>query len=455
MPDETNETAAIVGIYGAVDRAVYENRENRTLREEVAQLLPPYKDPELRWYDESLQWWKEEAEARGEQPDEAAGEPFPEAPAALAQLASAAPPRPRMRARRMFALAVLARALPEMKEPGHELRALAIEALRVIPAGPPGTEPSENQAEDLYKLLSGEDQDAVEGEEGPGTDPWWIKMVRAGISTKVLPNDTGAYPRPCISGMVRVPGVDGPVDALATQFENDKIAFERATRYLEPLNWRTCRPDFWCTVDFLEEPSKGQRLYHEVVSTHCGEPARGGFWAETDLLVNFMLVSDRRNGRAAIANYRLANPPQPEDFIQVDEGSLVVAQAPDTKALRISSTKRVKFNREIPTGWCAIWMCILGYGDAAADLIACAAREGIDPPRGTEFPGVPLPPRPDGGGPPAAGPLARRSQAPRGGLVQEVADIWARTIRDGAAALERNLGGAGQGSAPRRRGPGG
>jgi hypothetical protein len=457
MPDEINETAAIVGIYGEVDRAVdlavYPNR--LAARLEVAQLLPPYRDLELRWYPEFLHWLAEAAEARGEMlrqvdGDEVEGEAqgFPGARTALQELAGATPPRPRMHARRMFAIAVLARALPGMKEPGNEYRELAIQALKAIP----GAAERENQAEDLYKVLSGEDQPIhIDPKEAPGTDIWWTDAVQAGISGQVLPGLTGMYPRPCISGMVCVPGVKGPVDALRTEFDNDQINFASATRYLEPLNWQTCRPDFWCTVELLGEPSPGQRRYREVVSSHCGQWAPGGFWAETELLVNFMSVSDSRTGEAAIANYKLAKTPAKSDFILVDEGSLVVAKAPRANTLRITSTKRIKFSRQFPTGWFAMTMCALGYGEAAADLIACAAGQGVDPPPGTDFPGVPPP---LGGGVQPAGPRGRPGQAPVGGLVQEVADIWARAIRDGAAALDRNLGGGGQGSAPKRQGPG-
>jgi hypothetical protein len=364
-----------------------------------------------------------------------------------------------MRARRMFAIAVLARALPGMKEP-DELRDLAIQAVNGIP----GAAVARNRAEDVYKLLSGEGQPASLGpKQAPGTDGWWEEMVDEALAAHVLSNTTGMYPRPCIGGMVMVPGVEGPVDALRTEFKSNeihiekahKIDFKRATRYLEPSNWQKCRPDFWCTMEELGEPSEGQRRYHEVVSTHCGQPGSGGFWAQTDLLVNFMSVSDKKNGKAAIANYKLAEKPEAHDFIQVDEGTLVVANAPRTDTFLITSTKRVKFNREIPTGALALMMCAFGYGEVAADLIACAAREGVDPPKGTPFPGVPPPGAPPGGGgAQAAGPRGGPGQAPAGGLVQEVADIWAQAIRDGAAALERNLGGAGQGSAPRTRGPG-
>ena len=51
----------------------------------------------------------------------------------------------------MFAIAVLTRAFPEMKEEGNTLAALAINALRA----PEGTAEPEGEADHVYALLAG------------------------------------------------------------------------------------------------------------------------------------------------------------------------------------------------------------------------------------------------------------------------------------------------------------
>ena len=441
MPD----TDAIVGIYGAVDRAV---RDDHVARLHVAQLLPQYRDPKLQWYDEFLEWLAETAPAENSKPA------FPELGEALSKLAEEPPARARMRARRMFAIAIAVRAFPQMSDPESGLRASAIAALRMLPDD---AVEREQRAVELYELLAGGDRSVRPfAADHPGTKDWWKYVVETADDEHMIPNKIGMFPQPCAGRWVKVPGIDGPVDALRTEHDTEpkEIAFDRATRFIEPVNWKTCMPGFWCDMHVTAElPSAGRRTYHEVVSTHCGDPARPGFWAETDLLFNFMWVPDKRKAKAAVANYELAGKPGPNDRILVDEGTLVVSKLGGGK-LRVTTTKRIKFGRAFPSGAIALIMCAFGYGDIAGGLLACAAASGKDPNGGTDFPGVP-PTAPAPTGSPGSGGPSGAGQTGAGGLVQDALDIWARALREGTTALARGVGGAGQQGRPTKpNGPG-
>jgi hypothetical protein len=175
------------------------------------------------------------------------------------------------------------------------------------------------------------------------------------------------------------------------------------------------------------------------------------FWAETDLLFNFMWLPARKGAEAALANYQLANGrPLSNDLIRVDEGTLLVAKVNgNDNHLRITTTKRIQFNYRFSSEVLAMIMCALGYADVAGSLACCTARQGKDP---MDSQGQPLPQFP-GVSPTAvtaaARPTARTTgsgspsgfaQTNMGALVQDTAGIWAGTIRDCAAALGRGAG---------------
>jgi hypothetical protein len=433
------ETAAIVRIYGEIDRKVNAEPARRI---DVAQFLSPYYlNPTLHWYDDYQEWLGETREE-----DE---NTFPGVVPALVHLGENKEILPRRRARRMFAIAVLARAFPEMKEEGNTLGGLATDALR----GPDdGAEP-EGGADGLYALLAGiEPVRTAEGTEViPGTKAWWKEMV-APFGAKAI----GMQSKPCAGRWVRVPGIDGPVDALRTEHEPEGIELKQAAKFLEPVNWPDCS-DFWCTMDCLEEPAAGQARYREVVSTNCDGDAPPAFAlpefrAETELLFNFMWIPEPgAEAEAAVANYRLVTDPRyNDDFIVLDEGTLVVAEVRGTDKLLVTTTKRVRFSREFVPGAIAVMACAFGYGDLSNGMMEGAARGG-----GSKFPGVAVNGAPAAGGAQAGGPGGGSGQGAAGGFVQEGADIAIRAIRDWANLLE-TVGGAGkQGTPERRRRPGG
>jgi hypothetical protein len=221
---------------------------------------------------------------------------------------------------------------------------------------------------------------------------------------------------------------------------------------IEPLNWKQCIPSFWCEVRMIgQEVAPGERCYHEVVGSDCPEGSKALFWAETDLLFNFMWLPEKKGAEAALANYQLANGrPLPNDLIRVDEGTLLVAKVNGSaNHLRITTTKRIQFNYPFSSQVLVMIMCALGYADVAGSLACCTARQGKDP---TDSQGQPLPQFP-GVSPTAvtaaARPAARTAgsglpsgfaQTNLGAVVQDTAGIWARTIRDCAATLESGAG---------------
>jgi hypothetical protein len=379
----------------------------------------------------------------------------------------------------MFAIALTARAFP-----GDEgLEQLAVAALRmpapedafederVAYAFVPGE--ADTRAKKLYDLLASDEAQLMSLEIGlpgtvepPSTEDWWKTLVETAIGESAIPNSVGMFPVPCSGKVLTVPGIDGLAAAIRTDHETDAdgpnaIDFQVATRFIEPRNWLTCMPGFWCEMEAMVDPSlpKGQKRYREVVSTHCGETGVPGFWARTELLFNFRWVPDETNPVAAIANYELAaGRPLPHDRIVVDEGTLVVAKVGDGETpLRITTTKRIKFSAPFPSGALALIMCAFGYADLTGNLLACAAARGVavadaleingDLPIlvgegdqvgvGHEFPGVAANVAAAAGGAGGYGHGGSGGYGHGGGtVVQEAMDCWARVLHDGARAVE-------------------
>src|SRR5271165_584764 len=463
------EVGALVGIYGAVDRAVQPDGE---VRAAVSQLLPLYRAPNLHWFDEFEAWisaTRAEAEAtraEAEGTPVAEGTPFPSLPEALRELAEIDPLR-RMRPRRLFAIAVAMRAFPEMRDPHSELGGLVVGALRVgALAG------EEGKALSLHQLLV--EEGPSPGPEGTGLalNAWWNGLVATALSQGLIPDTAGMFPRPCSGRLLNMQNVAGPIAALRTEFETDEIDFDQATRFLEPENWPQCMPWFWCEMKQIGAGPPGVCLYREVVSTNCADKARGAFTAETELDFELNWLPDKAGTKGALMQYWLApGRPQPGDVIRVDEGSLVVEKTGDRqRPLRITTTKRIQFSYPFSSQALATIMCALGYAEVASDLLCCAAsgsKQG-----GTNFGGTPanLGNGTASAGSPgnvaaaisdcieecatAAGDWSKRvAEGPYTAdeLVQDMASTWARVLRKGAAAVTPGATGAQTATRPRTR----
>ncbi|HWW89721.1 MAG TPA: hypothetical protein VNY35_02945 [Solirubrobacteraceae bacterium] len=440
-----SELDGLVGIYGAIDQVARNDEESRA---EVSRLLPLYRDPGLHWYDDFQTWLRG---SRREVVDP--GEPlFPQLEPALRELAKV-DPRGRMQARRLFALAVAARAFPKMRKRRSKLGALAAGALRTG-----RLVDSEESAQALLELLA--DEETLPNLDGSGPQDlsaWWKHLIETAHSADLISDTTGLFPRPCSGRLVTVPGVAGPVAALKTEFVTEEIDFEAATRFIDPANWQRCMPHFWCDMTELGRGRlPGMHLYREVVSTDCASKVGARFEAETELEFNFQWIPETAtvaNAQAAVADYQLAyGRPALLDLICVDEGSLVVARlGPGPKRLLITTTKRIQFSFPFSSKAIASIMCALGYADVVGDLLYCAASNAGVPDAGTEFPAAPPTAPAPGAAPRCAGrtsPCSPCGGGPHiaGQLVQDMASVWARVLREGATAVGRGTRRSGTGT---------
>ncbi len=434
-----NETAAIVGIYGAVDEAV---REDASRRDAVARLIPQYADPNFSWY-EDFQTWLHTGRA------EQRTEPMPGLEAALVRL-TASTPKCRMRPRRLFAIALATRAFPEMLDSETKLGDLALRAVAVKNLAEQG-----DAAAKLLALLGDEAGLDRFGETQPNLDRWWDKLVETAVTQHLLRDPAGMRPRPCSGRLVEVPGEVAPAVAFVTEFTTSEVDFDAAVRFLDPVVWKKCMPDFWCVMKGLESHGKGGvSRYHEVVSSDCANRDTAWFNADTELDFTFWALPEGSAAEVAISNYQLSKGrPREGDLIVVDEGSLVVARTHGgQRPLLITTTKRIEFDYPFSSEALAVIVCALGYADVTGDLLCCAAASAEAAKKGkaigADFPGV-APPAPascapDGGG-------ARRAAASRASaqtealsgsvaeLFQSTATLWAGVLRSGAAAMERGL----------------
>src|SRR4029077_14007106 len=96
-------------------------------------------------------------------------------------------------------------------------------------------------------------------------------------------------------------------------------------------------------------------------------------------------------------------------------------------------------------------MCPLGYADVVGDLLYCAASNAGAPDSGTQFPAAPPTVPPTGTAPRCAGRTSACS--PCGGgphiagqLVQDMASVWARVLREGATVVGRGTRRSGEGT---------
>jgi hypothetical protein len=429
-----NETAAIIGLYGAVDEAV---REDPVRRAAVARLLPQYADEKFAWYEDFKEWL-------GEDRAEAPAEPFPALEDGLLRLGEIRP-KARMIPRRLFAIAVAARAHPEMLDVKTDLGGLSIRALAVK-----GLAEEDDRSRELLELLGDEPRLTEAGKTGPDLDQWWDGVVDVVERQHLLSDVTAMRPRPCSGSVVEVPG-HGLAAAFVTDFTTSEVDFDHAVRFLNPVVWKKCRPDFWCEMKELKAPPApgGAYTYREVVSSDCAQRGAAWFNAETELDFVFWTLPKKGAPEVAITNYQLsAGRPAEGDLIVVDEGSLVVAKTGGGQTpLHITTTKRIEFDHGFSAPALALIMCATGYADTAADLLYCAASNAAAAAKGkkvgADFPGVEPPARASG----TRAPRARRARAasapcepPPSNLAemfQNSANIWAGFLRAGAKALEQ------------------
>jgi len=434
----------LLRIYGAIDLVVQDHPDRRGA---VSRLLPVYRDPDVQWFRDFEELTAKRAPEYKRPPDEPL-ELLHQALDGLAddlveRQAKGEPERPRMRARRLYALAAAAQAFPELRDPDGKAYT-ADRAKRALRFEVP------EEDEDKTRGLLGALRDLPRGD----PDAQWQAKLDSGLVAD--PQMVG--PRPCSGRLVMVG--DEPVATLTTEFEAD-LAFDDAKELLRPEKWEACS-DFWCEMRFVEHKPNDVELYHEVVSLDC--PNRESTWTiEADLDFKF-----RDEPGLWVTDYRLADG-RPQRDVLVDEGSLAVRDIGSGKVV-VTTTKRVDFAGPVHGESLAMIMCMLGYASVVEDLLSCAA--------GDEFPG-------------------RRPQRQRvrdrdyGSLIKDISDrmatavtdcvddyveaarasydkvdegsydadalvqdmsrMWVRMVREGASAMDRSLRGVGMGPRTRPR----
>jgi hypothetical protein len=419
------EISDLVRIYGDVDMTVAGDDERRA---PVARLLPEYEHDDVHWFETFAAWTIERRRDQSDRP------PFPPLDEALRDLAET-PARGRMRARRLMAIAVAVQAFPEMGDPESELGALAAAAL-----GAEGLTDDPGNGAELLRLLA--DDDLLLLADDVDADRWWAELLERAAG--LIGDAASMGPRPCTGQLVlvEVAGQTVPVTTLATEFEVD-LDFARAVAFLDPVNWPGCSA-FWCEMQPAGVP--GVNRYREKVSTDCAHEELA--WTIRAVL-DFAFAHDP--GFAA-AEYRMS-PGVAQHDVLVDEGSLVVEQLAPGR-LAVSTTKRVLFDGPLSGRALAMLMCVLGYAYVVEDLIFTCAMSGAE---GTLLP--------ENAGESECGPAitaladdaaaaitacledwADAAQASSkkiaegrytaDALAQDLAGMWSRTLRHGAAAID-------------------
>jgi hypothetical protein len=361
-----SEHEDVIGIYGAIDVAV---QNDRSLASEVADLLPGYRDGgAIGWFEEFDAWRRESFPGARD---------FPSYDDALASLA-ARPISGRTAARRIYALAAASRIQVHLASP--DPRASIEEALAVD-----GITTAADRAvgEELLSLIQSDLHSPSD----------WQSFIEHAIANGVLAptlHVQGASV-PCWCGLVTVPVPGGPLPLVAaelrTSFTTNEVTFEQALRFLEPSNWAHCGT-YWCEMRKMPggvNPS----IYHEIFSLNCALPAEA-WTVEAYLEFGQWLIG----GNSAVVSYRLANG-YANPRVKVDEGWLSVTKSAGG-GIEVETCKRIRFDHPFGGESLGMVMCALGYGEAAQHLVLdCAHDSRDDPNAGTDFPGTEPPQEPN------------------------------------------------------------
>lgn len=341
------EVQDLMAVYGAIDRAVVDHPERAG---DVARLLPPYGLGAAGWFEHFNDVVKSgpTSDAR-----------LPELDTALANMAGYAGSS-RRQARRIMAVGALAKANPAYGVDGGQV-ALSVAALK--PLTGTGTDAA---GTDLLTLITDPAQFSGPQDWGrvvspPGDGP---PLVSAPLSLQKDP--------PCHSEVVTVPTTTGAQEAVALETSCcvSGVTMAQTKNYLNPANWPTCSP-LWCEMTPIGQGSFGQK-YREVISLDCADPKS----TRITTCLEFLL-STLPDG-TAVLEYQLSDTPGVGDGrIIVDEGSIVAREV--NGQICVTTTKRVCFTQPFSPVQMQMFMCALGYGAAAEDvLFSCALAS--DPP---------------------------------------------------------------------------
>jgi len=383
-----SDVEGLLALYGALDRAVDAHEVDPA---DIAPLLGAYRYPEtVGWYEHQYRPWVEGAAARAERRGErrkAAGrrpritvrhrgeDPVPPEPvatespiqeirAALAFLGPA-PLEGRTAARRLLAITVLARALPQHFGPDGSDADLARDALIFrIPGEDSDNDSLAQRAQELHAQFANEFTDMGQ----------WPNVVANAVRSGLLPQSflsQQAAP-PCTGKLIMRPTSPGgdpdPCLVMEAEFTTQSLTFEEAKVYLEPANWQY-PGSLWCRMEGYDSPQPNSRLYHETVSTAC-ESTSPAWTVSTDLQFWFSHPTPTE----ARAEYDFApGLPVPGSDIEIDEGSLRIIKLPDG-SVNVKTTKRVRFAGSFDGPGLAMFMCASGYSTILEDVVFSVAK---------------------------------------------------------------------------------
>lgn len=383
--EDMSEIEALLGLYGAVDRAVVAGEVDPA---SLAPLLGAYRhDTAVGWYDDQYLPWVDSVRKRAvrragaDRPaDIDISEPAPlEAPPpradspelsprvqeiseALAAFGSE-PVEGRVAARRLLAVTVAAHAMPEhFGRDGTHVGA----ARSSLVFKRTDLDPDSGAADEIAVQLHGRLTDDFT------SMSQWRQVVENAVADGLLPVRfrSQAIAPPCTGSLILRPGPNGeedPCTVLEAEFISDQLSFEDAVRYLEPANWQF-PGSLWCRMERDQPLGSNSWLYHETVATSC-PPTPGGWSVSTDLQFWF----SRPTATEARAEYDLG-PGLPDALsdVEIDEGSLRVIELADG-SINVKTTKRVRFAGSFDGAGLAMFMCASGYSTVLEDMVFSVA----------------------------------------------------------------------------------
>jgi hypothetical protein len=372
-----SEIDALLRLYGALDRAVATGEVHSS---DLAPLLNAYRDGKATgWYEKKHLPWVEEVKERAHSHVERPTQPIRRLRAEVTrddhadEISAALSSFPdehlksRAAARRLLAVTMAARSMPEVFGPGG---ARAEHVSQALVFRRPGEEDglAVQRAARLHEMFAAEFTSMSA----------WQGVVEQAVVDGLLPESFRGQSSapPCTGRLIMRSDATGedsdPCTVMEAEFTTSDVSFEELKCYLEPQNWQF-PGSFWCRMERAESLGPNSWRYHETVSTDCGSP--GAWSVSTDLQFWF---SHPTATEARVEYDFPPGLPTPSSDITVDEGSLRVIQLPDG-SVNVKTTKRVRFAGSFDGAGLAMFMCATGYSTILEDLVFSITADPLNP----------------------------------------------------------------------------
>jgi hypothetical protein len=394
-----SEVESLLALYGALDGAVAAGEVDPAT---ISPLLGAYAYEEaIGWYANQYLPWVEGAAARAERrglrprPEVDRLERKPrkffrhraDAPSELATSSDAPVERPilpphaqdvhdaltafgsvplqeRTAARRLLAVTVVARAMPQFFGPNGSHADVASSTLAFRIQGEDADDDAvARRAQRLHEQLVDQFTDMDQ----------WRSVVRNAVEAGMLPLSFQSQEDapPCAGRLIMRPTSPGgdpdPCLVMEAEFTTKSVTFEEAKVYLQPTNWQY-EGSLWCLMKTYDSRPPNSWLYNETVSTDCGSTSPA--WTVSTKL-QFWFSHPTPN--EARVEYDFAHPPVVGSDIEIDEGSLRIMKLADN-SVHVKTTKRVRFAGNFDGPGLAMFMCASGYSTILQDTVLSVAR---------------------------------------------------------------------------------